>query len=48
MAEALWTAWNKIVAGRSTATLQRLQRTPRSGMTGNIGTNLFLFFAVQK
>jgi hypothetical protein len=42
------TAWNQIVAGRSAATLQRLQRTRHSGVTGNIGSNLFLFFAVQK
>jgi hypothetical protein len=42
------TAWNKIVAYRSAWELQRLQRTPGSGVTGNIGTNLFLFFSVGR
>jgi hypothetical protein len=41
-------SWNQIVAGRSAWTLQRLQRHPRSGVTGNIGTNLFLFFSVGR
>ncbi|MGH3395944.1 MAG: hypothetical protein ACRDPO_14785 [Streptosporangiaceae bacterium] len=41
-------AWNKIVHGRSDAELQRLQRNPKSGVTGNIVTNLFLFFSVRR
>jgi hypothetical protein len=41
-------AWNKIVHARSDRELQRLQRTPKSGVTGNIVTNLFLFFQVKK
>lgn len=41
-------AWNKIVHARSDAELQRLQRHAKSGVTGNIVTNLFLFFSVRK
>jgi hypothetical protein len=41
-------AWNKIVHAKSDAELQRLQRHPKSGVTGNIVTNLFLFFSVRK
>jgi hypothetical protein len=41
-------AWTKIVHAKSDAELQRLQRNPKSGVTGNIVTNLFLYFAVQK
>ena len=41
-------AWTKIVRAKSDAELQRLQRNPKSGVTGNIVTNLFLYFAVQK
>jgi hypothetical protein len=41
-------AWNKIVHARSDTELQRLQRQAKSGVTGNIVTNLFLFFAVRK
>jgi len=38
------TAWNKIVMAKSHSELMRLQRTPKSGVTGNIVTNLFLYF----
>jgi hypothetical protein len=41
-------AWNKIVHARSDAELMALQRHAGSGVTGNIVTNLFLFFSVQK
>jgi hypothetical protein len=41
-------AWNKIVHGKSDRELQRLQRNSKSGVTGNIVTNLFLFFAAQR
>jgi hypothetical protein len=41
-------AWNKIVHARSDSELQRLQRHAKSGVTGNIVTNLFLFFAVRR
>jgi hypothetical protein len=42
-------SWNKIVHARSDRELMRLQRTPKkSGITGNIVTNLFLFFQVKK
>jgi hypothetical protein len=40
-------AWDKLIHARSDAELQRLQRNARSGVTGNIPTNLFLFFAVR-
>ena len=39
-------AWDKIVHARSDAELQYLQRTDGTEVTGNITTNLFLFFAV--
>jgi hypothetical protein len=41
-------AWNKIVHAKSDAELQSLQRHAKSGVTGNIVTNLFLFFSVRK
>jgi hypothetical protein len=41
-------AWNKIVHAKSDWELQRLQRTAKSGVTGNIVTNLFLYFSVLK
>jgi hypothetical protein len=41
-------AWSKIVHARSDRELMRLQRTPKkSGVTGNIVTNLFLYFSVR-
>lgn len=41
--------WNKIVHARSDAELKQLQLHPkRNGVTGNIVTNLFLFFKVQR
>ena len=40
-------AWDKIVAHKSDAELLRLQRTDPKDVTGNIATNLFLFFAVR-
>ncbi len=39
--------WNKIVAAKSDAEVQYLQKTDSSHVTGNITTNLFLFFAVK-
>jgi hypothetical protein len=41
------TEWNKIVAAKSDSELQNLQKTESSEVTGNIPTNLFLYFAVQ-
>lgn len=41
-------AWNTIVHGKSLDTVQRLQRDGNPGVTGNIPTNLFLFFQVEK
>jgi hypothetical protein len=38
-------AWNEIVEGKNLATVQQLQREG-AGVTGNIPTNLFLFFQV--
>jgi hypothetical protein len=40
-------AWNKIVHAKSARELQKLQRTAKSGVTGNIVTNLFLYFSVR-
>jgi hypothetical protein len=40
-------SWNKLVRARSAWELQYLQRKAGSGVTGNIGTNLFLFFQVR-
>jgi hypothetical protein len=41
------TAWNKIVRDKSDGELEHLQRTDSADVTGNITTNLFLYFAVQ-
>jgi hypothetical protein len=41
-------AWDKIVAAKSDWELQQLQRTDSSQVTGNITTNLFLYFAVVR
>ncbi|MGP8001584.1 MAG: hypothetical protein ACLPKI_30315 [Streptosporangiaceae bacterium] len=40
-------AWNKLVWAKSDRELQYLQRTDSAAVTGNIPTNLFLFFAVK-
>jgi hypothetical protein len=40
------TAWNKIVRAKSDCELQYLQRTDSKDVTGNITTNLFLYFSV--
>ena len=39
-------AWNKIVRWKSDRELQYLQRTDSAQVTGNIPTNLFLYFSV--
>ena len=39
-------AWNKLIAAKSARELQYLQRT-NPNVTGNITTNLFLYFAVK-
>jgi hypothetical protein len=41
-------AWDKIVWAKSDSELQYLQRTDSSEVTGNITTNLFLYFAVVR
>jgi hypothetical protein len=41
------TSWNKIVRAKSAHELQFLQRQHGSGVTGNIGSNLFLLFSVR-
>jgi hypothetical protein len=41
-------AWNKLVRARSARELQWLQRHSSSTVTGNIPTNLFLYFAVLR
>ena len=40
-------AWNKIVASKSDARLMWLQKHDHSVVTGNIPTNLFLYFSVK-
>jgi hypothetical protein len=40
--------WNTIVRSKSDYELQRLQRTASSGVTGNLVTNLFLYFKVER
>jgi hypothetical protein len=40
-------AWNKIVSAKSDARLMWLQQHDHSVVTGNLTTNLFLYFAVQ-
>ena len=39
-------AWNKLIRAKSASELQHLQRT-NPAVTGNIPTNLFLYFAVK-
>ena len=41
-------AWNKIVSAKSDRELQWLQRHDSKEVTGNITTNLFLYFAVLR
>jgi hypothetical protein len=41
-------SWNKIVRAKSDRELQHLQRTDSAEVTGNITTNLFLFFRVLR
>jgi hypothetical protein len=41
-------AWNKIVSAKSDWELQWLQRHDPTQVTGNITTNLFLYFAVLR
>ena len=41
-------AWNKIVRAKSDRELQYLQRHDSTHVTGNIPTNLFLYFAVLR
>lgn len=40
------TAWSRLAAGRSEATMNTLIHTPGSGVLGPIPTNLYLFFNV--
>lgn len=40
-------SWYKLVGAKSDRELQKLQRTKNSGVTGNLTTNLFLYFAVR-
>jgi hypothetical protein len=42
------TTWNKLVRSRNSHELQYLQRAKSSAITGNIPTNLFLYFAVVR
>lgn len=41
-------AWNKLITAKSDRELQYLQRHDPAAVTGNITTNLFLFFAVRR
>ena len=41
------TAWNKIVHAKSDRELQWLQKNDSKAVTGNITTNLFLYFSVK-
>jgi hypothetical protein len=41
-------AWNKIVSHKSDRELRYLQRHDSADVTGNITTNLFLYFAVRR
>ena len=41
-------AWNKLVWAKSDSELQYLQRTDSAQVTGNITTNLFLYFSVLR
>lgn len=40
-------AWNKIVAHKNYATIQGMRVAGNPNVTGNIGTNLFLYFSVH-
>lgn len=40
-------AWNKLVASKSDSTVRYLQKHDSSEVTGNITTNLFLYFSVK-
>jgi hypothetical protein len=42
------TTWNKLVRSKNSHELQYLQRAKSSAITGNIPTNLFLYFAVLR
>lgn len=39
-------AWKEIVEDKNLSAVQKLQRDPASGVTGNIATNVFLYFKV--
>ncbi len=41
-------AWNKLIKAKSDRELQYLQRHDSAKVTGNITTNLFLYFAVRR
>jgi len=41
-------AWNKLITAKSDRELQYLQRHDSAAVTGNITTNLFLYFAVRR
>ena len=41
-------AWNKLITVKSDRELQYLQRHDSATVTGNIPTNLFLYFAVRR
>ena len=41
-------AWDKIVSAKSDGELQYLQRSDSKDVTGNITTNLFLYFSVLR
>ena len=45
--KSLW-AWNQLIRHKSARELQRLQRTDSVKVTGNIPSNLFLYFAVLR
>ncbi len=44
--KSLW-AWNRIVATRNDREVQYLQKVHSALVTGNIGSNLFLYFSVR-
>ena len=45
--KSMW-AWNKLITAKSDRELQYLQRHDSAAVTGNITTNLFLYFAVRR
>jgi hypothetical protein len=45
--KSMW-AWNKLITAKSDRELQYLQRHDSAKVTGNITTNLFLYFAVRR